>query len=237
MGDYHQAYWREYVFNASKQFKVSLKPNQFVSLVNRWAYFDKSYKIADIKKDYKDKPKFLDWILSTDKNDIEKIFKQNIKPFEVLFFQVGAEILKNISGYMAASPEKATQKIRKEVTCHMAALPIPFRTTKKQPTFFNLDDNNGCTCPAPHGRTFHTALDPLYCNRYEIADFARKAHVMGINYLGVCCGAAPMHIREVAEAIGRKVPASRYREKMSNHFMYGTNERIPDHISGYGNKA
>ena len=116
LGDYHQAYWREYVFNASKQFKVSLKPNQFVSLVNRWAYFDKSYKIADIKKDYKDKPKFLDWILSTDKNDIEKIFKQNIKPFEVLFFQVGAEILKNISGYMAASPEKATQKIRKEVT-------------------------------------------------------------------------------------------------------------------------
>ena len=73
LGDYHQAYWREYVFNASKQFKVSLKPNQFVSLVNRWAYFDKSYKIADIKKDYKDKPKFLDWILSTDKMDHSKI--------------------------------------------------------------------------------------------------------------------------------------------------------------------
>ena len=115
LGDYHQAYWKEYVFNASKQFKVSLKPNQFVSLVNRWAYFDKSYKIVDIKKDYKDNPKFLDWILSTDKNDIQKIFKNNIKPFEVLFFEVGAEILKNISGYMAASPEKATQKIRKDV--------------------------------------------------------------------------------------------------------------------------
>ena len=129
------------------------------------------------------------------------------------------------------------EKIRKEVTCHMAALPIPFRTTEKQPTFFNLDDNNGCTCPAPHGRTFPTALDPLYCNRYEIADFAKKAHALGINYLGVCCGAAPMHIREVAEAIGRKVPASRYSEKMSNHFMYGTNERIPEHISGYGDKA
>ena len=129
------------------------------------------------------------------------------------------------------------EKIRKEVKCHMAALPIPFRTTEKQPTFFNLDDTNGCTCPSPHGRTFPTALDPLYCNRYEIADFAKKAHALGINYLGVCCGAAPMHIREVAEAIGRKVPASRYREKMSNHFMYGTNERIPQHIRGYGDKA
>jgi len=115
LGEYHQAYWREYVFNASKQFGVSLKPNQFVSLVNRWAYFDKSYKIADIKKDYKDSPKFLDWILSTDKNDVQKIFKDNIKPFEVLFFSVGAEILKNISGYMAASPNKTVQKMRKEV--------------------------------------------------------------------------------------------------------------------------
>jgi len=45
------------------------------------------------------------------------------------------------------------------------------------------------------------------------------------------------HIREVAEALGRKVPASRYREKMSNHFMYGTNERIPKHISDYGDLA
>ena len=129
------------------------------------------------------------------------------------------------------------KKIRKVIKCHMAALPIPFRTTKNQPTFFNLDDNNGCTCPAPHGRTFPTALDPMYCNRYEIRKFAEEAHALGINYLGVCCGAAPIHIREVAEAIGRKVPASRYREKMDNHFMYGTNERIPDHIKGYGDKA
>jgi len=115
LGEYHEAFWREYVFNASKQFKVSLKPNQFVSLVNRWAFFDKSYKIRDIKKDYKDSPKFLDWILSTDKMDHQNIFKQNIKPFEILFFGVGAEILKNISGWMAASPSATTQKLRKDV--------------------------------------------------------------------------------------------------------------------------
>ena len=129
------------------------------------------------------------------------------------------------------------KNIRKAITCHMAALPIPFRTTETQPTFFNLDDNNKCSCPSPHGRTFPTALDPLYCNRYEIRQFAEEAHALNIKYLGVCCGAAPMHIREVAEAVGREVPASRYREKMSNHFMYGTNKRIPEHISGYGDKA
>jgi len=129
------------------------------------------------------------------------------------------------------------KEIRKVIKCHMAALPIAYRTNKEQPTFFNLDDNNGCTCHSPHGRTFPTALDPLYCNRYEIRKFAEEANEIGVNYLGVCCGAAPIHIREVAEAIGRKVPASRYREKMQNHFMYGTNERIPKHIKNYGDKA
>jgi hypothetical protein len=53
--------------------------------------------------------------LSFDKNDHQKWVKQNMKPFEVLFFDVGAEILKNISGYIAASPKKAVQKIRKDV--------------------------------------------------------------------------------------------------------------------------
>ena len=115
LGEYHEAFWREYVFNASKQFGISLKPNQYVGLVNRWAFFDKSYKIRDIRKDYKDEPKFLDWIISTDKQDQERISKDNIKPFEILFFGVGAEILKNISGFMAASPLASIQKMRKEV--------------------------------------------------------------------------------------------------------------------------
>tara|TARA_B100000900_G_scaffold403679_1_gene411070 strand:+ start:574 stop:1632 length:1059 start_codon:yes stop_codon:yes gene_type:complete len=129
------------------------------------------------------------------------------------------------------------KQIRQAINCHMAALPLPFRTTEENPTFFNLPDNNGCTCNAPHGRTFPTALDPLYCNRYEMRAFFEEVHKIGINFLGVCCGATPMHQREVAEAVGRKVPASKYSEKMENHFMYGSNERIPEHMRDYGDKA
>ena len=129
------------------------------------------------------------------------------------------------------------KEIRKAVKCHVGALPIPYRTTDASPTFFNLPDNNGCSCPAPHGRTFPTALDPMFCNRYEIGKFAKEVYNNKINYIGVCCGANPMLIRETAEAVGLTVPASKYRENMSNHFMYGTNERIPKHISEYGDKA
>ena len=129
------------------------------------------------------------------------------------------------------------KEIRKAVKCHVGALPIPYRTTEKAPTFFNLPDNNGCTCDAPHGRTFPTALDPMFCNRYEVGSFAKEAYDLGINYIGVCCGANPMLIRETAEAVGLKVLASKYRENMSNHFMYGTNKRIPKHMTDYGDKA
>lgn len=129
------------------------------------------------------------------------------------------------------------EKVRAALSGPVAALPVPYRTTERQPTFFNLDDPGGCDCPAPHGRTFPTALDPLYCNRYEIRRFAEKAWRMGVRYLGVCCGAAPMHIREVAEAMGRRPPASRYRANMDKHFMYGTDARIPEHMRAYGDRA
>jgi len=129
------------------------------------------------------------------------------------------------------------EKVRAAVKCHVAALPNPYRTTPEHPTIFNLPDNNGCACPSPHGRTFPTALDPLACNRYEIRDFAEKAYGMGVNYLGVCCGASPMLIREVADAVGLTVPASKYKEKMENHFMYGTNKRTAKHMQEYGDKA
>ena len=39
--------------------------------------------------------------------------KDNMKPFEILFFQVGSEILKNVEGYVAVNPDKAVQSMRK----------------------------------------------------------------------------------------------------------------------------
>ena len=91
--------------------------------------------------------------------------------------------------------------------------------------------------PSPHGRTFPTALDPLYANRYEIGAFAKEIHELGVNYLGVCCGASPMLVREVAEAVGKSTEASRFSENMRNHFMYGDNERLPEHIVALGDEA
>jgi len=77
----------------------------------------------------------------------------------------------------------------------------------------------------------------MQCNRYEIRNFAKEAFDLGINYLGVCCGANPMLIREVAEAGWLNIPASKYKENMSSHFLFGTHERIPKHQKDYTDKA
>jgi betaine-homocysteine S-methyltransferase len=116
------------------------------------------------------------------------------------------------------------EEIRKAVSVHVAALPVPYRTTDRQPTFQSLEDPQWTDLPV--GRPFPTALDPFTCNRYEIADFARAAYDLGINYLGMCCGAAPHHIRGMAESLGRTPPASRYSADMSKHAYFGTDATL-----------
>ena len=114
LSKYHQSYWEEYIYNAAKQFKYKISKNVLHKLTRRWAFFDKSYSIRDMKSTIKN-DKFLNRVLTTDKVDHQKMVKQNMRPFEVLFFAVGTEILKNIKGYLAVSPDKAVQKIRKDV--------------------------------------------------------------------------------------------------------------------------
>jgi len=111
LGLYHQKWWEQFILKQLKK----ISPKVLEGLVKRWAFFDKSYKIPQIKQDLKDEPIFLEWVLKTDKENHAKIVKENMKPFEELFFGVGAEILKNVKGFMAANPKKSVQSIRKKL--------------------------------------------------------------------------------------------------------------------------
>jgi len=116
LADYHQAYWMEYINNGAKNTDYPNPSNDvLMKLTKRSAFFDKSYKIPQIKKDLKEYPKFLDWVLSTDKMDHAKLQKQHIRDWEVLFFELGAEILSNLSDFIAANPSKSAQQIRKDL--------------------------------------------------------------------------------------------------------------------------
>jgi betaine-homocysteine S-methyltransferase len=116
------------------------------------------------------------------------------------------------------------QEIREAVDCYVAAQPVAYRTTEQEPTFQALKDLDGT-------RGFPIALDPFQTTRFEMAEFAVRAQEIGVNYIGTCCGAAPHHVRAMAEALGRTTPASRYSPDMSLHPMLGN--RVQDRDRPY----
>ena len=106
------------------------------------------------------------------------------------------------------------EKVRAAVGCHVAAQPVPYRTTVEEPAFVSLKDADGA-------RVFPLALDPFTCTRFEMAEFAAAARDLGVGYVGICCGGAPHHVRAMAEALGRTPPASRYSPDISLHPVLG----------------
>jgi len=107
--------------------------------------------------------------------------------------------------------------IRAAVSCPVAALPVPYRTTADEPSMQSLRD------PVRDGaQAFPTALEPFTCTRHELADFTAAALQAGVQYLGICCGAGPQHVRAMAETAGKTPPASRYSPDMSKHSFLGS---------------
>jgi len=106
--EYHQAYWEDFVDKKIGSVDNTIK----MGLVKRWAFFDKSFRLT--KKTIEDE-KILAKVIDIDKQKHESQVKKNMLPFETLFFELGAEVLKNVEGFLAANPDKAVQNVRKQV--------------------------------------------------------------------------------------------------------------------------
>ena len=96
------------------------------------------------------------------------------------------------------------QIIRKAVPGYVATQPIGFRTRDDLAHFTQLAE-------------FPLALDPLTLTRAEMAEYTLRARDMGINYIGSCCGSVAHHVRAMAEALGRKPPASAKSADLGRH--------------------
>ena len=107
-GEYHQAWWEAFV---AKQYP-GIDNKTSVGLVKRWAFSDKSFRLD--KKTLPDES-MLATAKKFDKQNHATQVKKNMFPFETLFFELGAEVLKNVEGFLAANPDKAVQNVRKQV--------------------------------------------------------------------------------------------------------------------------
>jgi betaine-homocysteine S-methyltransferase len=125
------------------------------------------------------------------------------------------------------------EDVRAAVSIHVAALPVPYRTHATEPTMQSLRDP---FADGPDHRAFPTGLDPFTCTRGEIARFTAEALALGVHYLGVCCGAAPHHVRAMAEALGRSPEASHYSADMSKHAYLGTDASLKRENQDYARR-
>tara|TARA_Y100001958_G_C21207261_1_gene533254 strand:+ start:110 stop:1168 length:1059 start_codon:yes stop_codon:yes gene_type:complete len=118
---------------------------------------------------------------------------------------------------------KLLKKIREKVSCHVAALPVPYRTSEDYPGFLNqpkeIADPECKSIPGEN--IFPVALDHLYCNRFEMGEFAKDCKDMNVNFIGICCGAEAHHVREMAVALGRKPESYKYYPDISRHWLHG----------------
>ena len=118
---------------------------------------------------------------------------------------------------------KLLKTIRSKVSCHVAALPVPYRTSEEYPGFLNQPKEFAdpeCSS-IPGDNIFPVALDHLYCNRFEMGEFAKNCKDMNINFIGICCGAEAHHVREMAVALGRKPESYKYYPDISRHWLHG----------------
>ena len=100
------------------------------------------------------------------------------------------------------------EEIRAAVDVGVAAQPVPYRTSAATGAFESFPG-------------FPIQLERHQCTRFEMADFARRAREVGVDYIGICCGGGPHHVRAMAEALGRETPASRYSPALELHPVLG----------------
>ena len=106
---YHEAWWRNQIeVNFS-----DLEPAHKEGLLLRWAYLDKkTLKLTALKKE-----------LTPEQNKAVKDFdgqrnkkyKENILPFENLFLELGADVLKNASNFVAANPDAEKARLHNQI--------------------------------------------------------------------------------------------------------------------------
>jgi hypothetical protein len=102
VADYHQAWWTDFVEKKAKK----LDYQQKIGLIKRWAFGDKGFRIAEITDD-----KIRAWADTTDKQDQQKISKQNLMRFEEIFLGVGADVLSFMDSVLTANPDSAKRQM------------------------------------------------------------------------------------------------------------------------------
>jgi hypothetical protein len=133
---YHDAWWRNLLNKQQSKLKEIFPAKVYEALIGRWAYNDKSNKITTIRMDLSEQPKLKDWVNKFEKEDIVKQFETNMWPFQFIFLKLGAEVLQNVKGFVAAG---GSDDIAKALDAHTKTLKAKKISSVESPDKFKKD--------------------------------------------------------------------------------------------------
>jgi len=114
VSEYHKAWWKDVIQQKAENLNYDIPDEVLDILMNRWSFNIKSPRIPQVAKMI-DNEEFATWARAFDKKDFKQYQKQNVQPFETIFLKLGAEVMKNVSNFLAPNPEKQVQAIRKDI--------------------------------------------------------------------------------------------------------------------------
>lgn len=109
VGVWHQRWWEKYITKNAKEAGIAIDSSTMESLIKRWAFGDKSFRLN--AQNISDS-RLLTWAKNVDKLEVKQQTSKNVRPFELLILEFGAEVLKNVKNFMALNPTKTTERVK-----------------------------------------------------------------------------------------------------------------------------
>lgn len=112
--EWHRRWWDDFISVQEHKMNYVLNSDIKDRLVNRFAFDDKSLSLRELKREIEHED-FLKWILDFEIKDLKSTVRENNDQFEIIFLDLAVTILRNISGFLAANPAAAVQKIKSDI--------------------------------------------------------------------------------------------------------------------------
>jgi hypothetical protein len=112
VGNYALGMGKRILLEEAAKAKVNIPAEFTDGLARRLADIDKSYSVANIKKDLGDAGT---WFLDLEKTRGKELKRKIYSPLESIFLEVGTEMIKNISSALVANPTEAAESMRKDI--------------------------------------------------------------------------------------------------------------------------
>ena len=108
---YHENWWKDEIESMFPNVPADIKHGMLM----RWAYEDKkTLNVRDLAKILSPEEKAA--FDKFDKEDLRGKQKENIRPFEDIFLELGSTILKNVSNLLALNPSAEAQRLHNQIS-------------------------------------------------------------------------------------------------------------------------